>query len=447
MNIRIVGYLLLGLIAGTFAVQLTGYSLPPATVELPLAKLLWRGAGSCSAASCHGGGHPGERGSEYTTWASCDPHARAYQVLFDERSVRIVKNLHGLSDEQRAHPEKVTLCLNCHVAPGTHGEPCIPQLFQGDGVSCESCHGPSQKWLTRHYQASWRQLDPAEKEALGFRPTKDLVSRAKLCVECHVGAGELDVNHDLLAAGHPRLNFEFASYEAIYPKHWCVKDDRARYPDFEARSWALGQAVSAQAALNLLLHRAANDAKPWPEFAEANCYSCHQDLQSKPRGVLRQGLPWSDWYYAELPSALEYEDKRFAPPAELTALRKEMARRLPNRHETAELAGKASAQLEQWLREAAKAPPVPPKRLKALMLEQFARMDTLPTADWDVATQNYLAAAALHLALTDATPKLGDPAWLAVLCQRRKALEFPPGSDSPRQPSAMVAPTLPARKE
>src|SRR5262249_53265920 len=48
------------------------------------AGLQLQGVGSCSAASCHGyNGPKGSKGSEYTTWVTHDPHARAYSVLFE----------------------------------------------------------------------------------------------------------------------------------------------------------------------------------------------------------------------------------------------------------------------------------------------------------------------------------------------------------------------------
>src|SRR5262249_35632430 len=152
--------------------------------------------------------------SEYGTWLACDPHARAYEVLLDYRSKEIVKNYYNLPAAHLARPQKLTLCLKCHVAPEVNARPCVPELFHADGVSCESCHGPAGKWLGLHYQAAWKALDRAEKEALGFRTTKDVVVRARLCAGCHVGAPGMDVNHDLIAAGHPRLNFEFAAYQA-----------------------------------------------------------------------------------------------------------------------------------------------------------------------------------------------------------------------------------------
>src|SRR5262249_39523486 len=61
----------------------------------------YRGSGSCSAVACHGSIVRLDRSSsrvrrnEHTTWISDDPHSRAYQALFDQRSAAIVRSLAG----------------------------------------------------------------------------------------------------------------------------------------------------------------------------------------------------------------------------------------------------------------------------------------------------------------------------------------------------------------
>src|SRR5260370_133624 len=136
--------------------------------------------------------------------------------------------------------------------------------------------------------------------------TKNLVYRAQTCVDCHVGTADREVNHDVMACGPRCLNFEYSAYLALYPKHWSDRAEQERYPDLEARAWAVGQVVSAQAALQLLEARArAAESKkaPWPEFAEYDCYACHHDFQTRSwrekRGYadrLPGSLPWGTWY-------------------------------------------------------------------------------------------------------------------------------------------------------
>ena len=60
---------------------------------------------------------------------------------------------------------------------------------------------------------------------------------------------------------------------------------RLDHPDYYARLWLLGQAVTSHAAVDLLVSRAEGSlvppektGKPWPEFAEYACYACHKNL-------------------------------------------------------------------------------------------------------------------------------------------------------------------------
>src|SRR5205085_2172708 len=95
-------------------------------------------------------------------------------------------------------------------------------------------------------------------------------------------------------------------------KHWNVaaeKSPGAAGPALEAKLWAVGQAITGQAALELLEHRARSAGKaghPWPEFAEYDCYACHHSLQEpsprqSPRparfGLKVGQLPWGTWYF------------------------------------------------------------------------------------------------------------------------------------------------------
>src|SRR5207248_4661647 len=126
-----------------------------------------------------------------------------------------------------------------------------------------------------HYQASWKALNADAKFHDGLFPTKDLARRVGRCVECHVGSPAKEVNHDLIAAGHPRLTFEYAAYHHLMPRHWTPDKDGA---NFEVRAWLWGQVATAKASVELLSARAGRAAaggKIWPELAEYNCYACH----------------------------------------------------------------------------------------------------------------------------------------------------------------------------
>jgi hypothetical protein len=406
---------------------------PPAG-DAPLAV---QGVASCATMACHHGGGPkGSWRSEYTTWINHDPHARAYSILFDAPARQIVKTLHG----SNARPASETLlCLNCHVQPGLKSLPGEgpgsrpPRSVLADGVGCETCHGPAEKWLDTHYLADWKQKSPADKAALGFRHTKDLVVRAQLCVTCHVGSEDLDVNHKLIAAGHPRLRFDYAAYLANLPKHWDERKDRTGRADFDVQVWEIGQVVSMQAALKLLEHRAATPGKPWPELAEYDCFSCHHVLGDqkwrRQAKYLEQRPPgsfaWGTWYYA-LTDLLERQPPRPGlkmPEASLKEVRKLM--QVPYgdaaQEGVARAAGEAAAQLTGWLPSLRR--PAYDWDVRDLESALDAKVQKeLERSSWDQATQMYLALAAQRP--TGKRKEVMNSLW--------RELEFPPQLASPR---------------
>src|SRR5258707_6359375 len=128
--------------------------------------------------------------------------------------------------------------------------------------------------MVPHDKAGWADKNEADKIALGGRPTKNLRARAQICADCHVGSPGRSVNHDLIAAGHPRLNFEYASFLGRINKHWREAKDRSRNADFEGRVWFMGQLAAAKAALDLLEWRATSAEQVWPDFAEYDCFAC-----------------------------------------------------------------------------------------------------------------------------------------------------------------------------
>ena len=293
------------------------------TVEAPSGSE-FRGSGSCSATACHGSIAPRESslstilGNEHTTWLADDAHSRAYQVLFDPRSDRIVRNL--AVDPARVKPaHRDDRCLACHTTPRPASELTTTAWMDSDGVGCESCHGGSV-WLGPHTTIGWRNRPWPEKQALGLVNAQDLVHRAEIFAGCHVGAGAgngqpvRDVNHDLIAAGHPRLIFELSAYLDNMPPHWVEKGDNAtptapsspsRAPRFPGGAWAIGRLAVMKSSLELLRSRidaVDQHAAPWPEFTEYGCFSCHHDLRDeawrrapRPSGT-SIGLPrWGSW--------------------------------------------------------------------------------------------------------------------------------------------------------
>jgi hypothetical protein len=365
-----------------------------------------QGSQSCATAVCHGGAELHERRSEFTTWLSLDPHARAYDTLLGPQSQAIAKNLWA----GKAVAHEAPQCLKCHVGPSyDHAR---PNFRRQDGVGCESCHGAAESWLHDHYRPGWQRR--------GMSDTKSLPGRARACVDCHVGARGNEVDHDLIAAGHPALRFEFATYFADLPRHWKTSTDQAT-PDFEARAWFAGQVVSAGQAMELLAHRAdPSTGKIWPEFAEFDCFACHHDLQvpswrqkmtrSQP-GSLRR----SDWYTAMLPDIL-LSAKAVDAVKLLDGLREAKPSTILGRKQLvadAKSVSKLLLEIEE----------------KPANVNWLDRLRVTPRADrnWDEATQRYLALLSLRPMHKD------DAALNGVIDDLRKRVNFDRDRDSPHR--------------
>ena len=390
----------------------------------------WRGVNSCTAAACHGDTPArGLHGSEYAVWVGKDPHARAYQVLFDPRSESIQKNLNAFAaPKDHTCASRNLLCLGCHVAPEAETAVEAAPVWFGDGVGCESCHGAAAGWLAAHVGAGWQQMSAEDKAAHGFRNTKDLTVRAKTCTDCHVGGGRADVNHDLYAAGHPPLQYEYSSFLARYRpyQHWSEADDRRRDPAYEADAWAVGQVVTTRAALRLLAVRA--DARhPWPEFAEYDCSSCHHDIGRQGFASVsrdRPGSPRWSWFVSLAPLLPQ------PPPAErVRQLRDLMERRDPDPVPVVAGAAALADFYDRTLNHA-----VVNRSMDAAALR--ARLDALTgpagqeiaRGDWEDARQLGFAVAAHERSLAAVAPDPARAAAVGGLEERLRPADYDPAA-------------------
>ncbi len=446
------------------------------------------GAGSCSATACHGSIAPWGRDlspvlrNEHTTWMSDDPHSRAYQVLFDSRSERIALAL--AADPAQPRPAyRDERCLACHATPRPSNELAPTAWLNPDGVGCESCHGPARRWLGPHTTTDWTSLPRTAKADLGMRDSNDLPSRARLCVGCHVGAAESDqaslrdVNHDLIAAGHPRLNFELAAYLDDLPAHWVEKDANATPPgrrnperaaDFTARAWSIGRLTTLAAALELLQSRSRlvdNDANainhpdaatPWPEFTEYDCFSCHHDLNGQTRrdggsgGAGIAGSPrWGSWSLSTTDELLAEiagspETRRFLGAR--SRLATEMAKPFPDTKLVGPIASEAATAL------AAGASSLESRRFdSARVAALIGRLDQPDgwerAAGWDEVAQRYLALTPLLQSWIELDPdhEAEQARLTARLKELRALLTFPKGFDSPKGFQIETIRSVPAR--
>lgn len=234
------------------------------------------GVVNCANSLCHGSVSPWKDSNilrnEYVTWSRVDKHAtRAYQVLFEERSRRIAANL-GLKEP--AHQAKA--CLDCHA----HNPPAAQrgERFRiTDGIGCEACHGPAEKWIRSHVAPDATHADNV---AHGLYPTSDPVAQARLCLSCHFGNKDKFVTHRMMGAGHPRMSFELDTFSQTQPPHFVIDADwqkRKRGWD-TVRVWAIGQALAASELLDVLLDPKRSRDGLFPELVVFDCHACHHPM-------------------------------------------------------------------------------------------------------------------------------------------------------------------------
>jgi len=420
---------------------------PPPTWKqpeaIPAGNAPWVGVSGCAAAACHGGPIDQPRG-EYTTWISRDPHSRAYSALFSEQSLEMARLLAGGDAAKAPPPHKNQLCLACHAPTGPARDR-SPRL-SSDGVGCEACHGAADRWATTHATVPWDQLSPVERTAkrkeLGMTDMHNPLVRVQQCTACHVGSAAAEVNHDLIAAGHPRLAFEMGAFHAELPKHWPDQQERRLDPTFEAKLWAIGHTASAAAYYDLVIQRSERDYPNSFDFADYDCYACHHELRApswrqeatQPSDNLhdRPGrMQPLRWYY---PPVLPWQSYNYlgwswlqdlhSPPA--GAMSAPLLRNpiysahidyATNLHVLADRMNDP----ETWNEDTV-------KKLTSIVSHELP-----PNLNWDVATQWYLALVALERSRLDfrgsEPPTAEDKQVQAELLAIKQLLNFPPKSD------------------
>ncbi|WP_020474398.1 multiheme c-type cytochrome [Zavarzinella formosa] len=293
--------------------------------ELPRSLVLNNAVGNsgCSAQGCHGAVMPrtkplsiwGADDTDRTRWRESstifnghDPHRLAFDVLKNDRSAGIQRRL-----QTTTPASEDSRCLACHSNPTMANDKSeAAKAIHADGVSCEACHGNSSGWIDAHTKWDGSTNRQRAYVSTGMTQLNEINVRAMTCLRCHVGSEaepdkntpRRDVNHDLIAAGHPRLNFDFATYMERLPAHWVEKDRGEKSGVFRNQSvaawyWVIGRQASNTAAYRLLADRATLGEKApqaWPELSENDCFSCHRGLDperkkfSQPPARITGGL-------------------------------------------------------------------------------------------------------------------------------------------------------------
>lgn len=268
----------------------------------PVAPGKYLGATTCDSASCHTKPEPRERPpylTEFTSWSAMDGdvpydrHSYAWRRLRsaekggDDNSLAIMAKLNEL-EGTKATAETSQRCLSCHgVSVHDYGvgaknpgaAVALNRPLQGarfrpeEGVTCDGCHGPAEKWLKAHEKENWtieewkKAGGPAggsQKlyDQFGIFYSKDLALWADQCIRCH-----LRIDTNMIDAGHPDLvPFELFGHNQQVP-HWRDYSFEEPTPELPgagpmhaALQWQTGQAAALRSAFEQLRDRASGAA-------------------------------------------------------------------------------------------------------------------------------------------------------------------------------------------
>jgi len=266
------------------------------------------GTHTCGSSTCHNSEiiwpNSAVKQNEFSKWKQDDPHRNATKTLLSPKASEIAQKL-GIASAVTSDT-----CLNCHAFNVPNAKRTMPisedstsyfvvtpHITKENGIACEACHGPAEKWLGVH--AAGLYFYEANLGA-GMYPTADASARTQLCMSCHIGNEDKLVTHSMLAAGHPRMKFEvnfymwFSAHEMTgrkYYSHFDVDSDyRQRKPlPYGFKVWSIGQTQQAKRTLDLILSPKVNVGR-FPELSLYSCDSCHRKI-SEIKPSIGPGYP------------------------------------------------------------------------------------------------------------------------------------------------------------
>ena len=357
----------------------------------------------CMTTACHGSNVPDAKTWQRAgkIWLDQDPHAQAYSSLLTNASSKIVSRLvkKELEPSSQAYRDILKVkCVSCHASENA------PETQHILGADCQVCHGSADAWGSQHYSSEWRALGKSRFDDTKMFNVESLVGRAQVCSSCHIGelnrsnGFDREVDHRLMAAGHPPMHFDFESFSRFYPVHWDTTDEPigpGSTIGFER--WRIGKITSAITRLKLLAARADRATSQsatmhdWPELTEYSCSSCHHALV-KPSwrlsGSVKSIADWDDWNVSQLDSAIR-DQSVVELKAQIASLKSQIERVAP---EPKSVAINAES-LRRWLElELKHVSSTGEKSIEIMLPKLQSQVDTFPKfRNWESAAQWYIA--------------------------------------------------------
>ncbi len=365
----------------------------------------------CKATGCHGSNVPDSKNWQraFKIWFDQDPHSRAYTSLLSQASIKIVSRLANEELQPSSHKYLDVInakCISCHANEKA------PDAERVLGADCQVCHGDAAAWGSEHYSSKWKALGARRFEGTQMLNVENIVSRARICCSCHIGelnrtqgasiGLDREVDHRMMAAGHPPMHFDFESYMRRYPSHWDSKEEAVGLGSTTGmHRWRVGKLTATTTKLNLLAARAERStntnaaANDWPELSEYSCTSCHHSL-SQPSGrqvrsantIVNTIANWDDWSVSQLDCAIR-DPSREQLQSQLALFKAQVEQRVPDPRTVAI----SAASLQRWLTVELNYVSSPSEQSAEIILpklkSRIANIEQL--RNWESATQWYIA--------------------------------------------------------
>ncbi|MBT4289403.1 MAG: hypothetical protein HOD92_18920 [Deltaproteobacteria bacterium] len=150
-------------------------------VSVAVAANTYVGALKCK--SCH---RKDKVGAQYGIWSK-GKHAQAFEALSSPKAKKFAQKL-GFSTD----PQKEKACLVCHVKSQYDEKgKAHPASFFGkkykieDGVQCEDCHGPGQKYVKKKIMKKIKYKEGGAAKSATAKKMGLWVPNEKVCKACH----------------------------------------------------------------------------------------------------------------------------------------------------------------------------------------------------------------------------------------------------------------------
>ena len=356
----------------------------------------------CMTTACHGANSASDAPlwqRAGSIWFDQDPHAQAYTSLQTELSKNIVWRMTKREMAVGSIDYKAFLeikCVSCHASE------LAPVSKRNLGGDCQICHGPADAWDDTHFSQEWQSLGVKRFEDRKMVNVESIALRAAVCSSCHVGelsriAGrDREVDHQLMASGHPPMYFDFELFSRRYPKHWETNDELAQYSkSSRLRSWRIGKLQASIARTKMLTARAekaqqSDSSHDWPELTEYSCTNCHHALEQpswrQAKGANASYL-WDSWCTSLLSQAIG-ENSSVALSNQLEELTKEMERIAPSAYAVQSKSERVLNLLESELKSVIDTNHWPDADLTSQLAELLKLEPTL--SSWESAAQWYI---------------------------------------------------------